>query len=412
MWNKGLNILIYLYIILIPFLPSKFRVGFIPFNGDALLALIILMYIIMIILNKETKKKFINGVKDFFHNYFSVFALAVLLMMFISITYSQYKINAFTESVRFLTYIVLYFIIKYEANDKIVINNIIKYFILTIILLCFIGFFQKITRIGVNEFIYYVSYGTKVRIPSTVGNPNSFGGLLILAIFPVVMLTLSEKRKKIKMIYLICSLLIFINIIFTESRNAWLGLFIGAIALALIYNIKLIFGFFTVGCATLFIPQVFNRVKEFTDMSQNIGRIQLWKLALIIIKEHPFRGIGNGNYQKLYTYYTSKYPDLNYNHHTEFTVHNNYLKIQSELGIIGIISFLGMVITVIKRINKLINQKIHIKYKSFFIGFLASFIAFAFMNLSDDFFMVPKIASYFWILFAAGEAIQYKIEEY
>ncbi|ERI90754.1 O-antigen polymerase [Clostridiales bacterium oral taxon 876 str. F0540] len=409
MKNKGLSILIYLYIIMLPILPGKFRIGIIPFNGDVLLAAIIVFYGLIIILNKASRERFIKGIRDFCKNYFSIFALILLVMMFCSVAYAQYKAIALTESIRFLTYIILYFIIKYEVNDKSSIDNIIRCFITTIIILCIIGFVQAVTKVGVGEFIYHGNYGTRVRVPSTLGNPNSFGGLLILSIFPVIMLTISEKRSKAKLLYFISSIMIFSNILLTESRNAWLGLAIGAFVLTIVYNIRLVFVFLGVGSLTLLIPQIFARIKEFTDMSQNIGRIQLWQLALIIIKEHPFKGIGNGNYQKMYSYYTAKYPELNYNHHTEFTVHNNYLKVQSELGILGTIGFLGMIISAVVRIKKLIAMDLEKKYVSFFKGFLASLIAFAFINLSDDFFLVPKIASYFWIIIAVGEALHYKI---
>ncbi|MBL4938120.1 O-antigen ligase family protein [Clostridium sp. YIM B02515] len=409
MGNKSLRILVYLYIVLLPLFPSKLRVASIPVNADIILGGIILLYALLVILYKNNRNNFIYGIKDFFSNYFSIFATLLLVMMLVSSVYAKYKLPAVSESFRFSGYIILYFIIKYEVNDKNTIDNIIKCFIATTSFLCIIGLIQIFTRIGVSEFIYHGSFGTRVRVPSTLGNPNSFGGLLLLSIFPVIMLCINERKKKTKLLYLICSLLMFSNIILTESRNAWLGLAIGSVILAIIYNIKLIFAFLGIGTVTLLFPQVSTRLKELTDMSQNIGRIRLWEIALIIIKEHPIRGIGNGNYQKLYSYYITKYPQLRYNDHKEFSVHNNYLKIQSELGIIGTIGFLGMIFSAMIRIKKLISMNIDDKYVAFFKGALASLAAFAFINMSDDFFMVPKIASYFWIIIAIGEALHYKV---
>jgi putative inorganic carbon (hco3(-)) transporter len=412
MGNKNLSILLYLYIMILALLPNKFKVGPIPLNADILLGIIMLMYALQVVLNKDSRKKLKDGIRDFFHCSFSIFTVVLLAVMLISVVYSKYKLAALSETIRFSTYIILYFIIKYETNDRNIIDNIIKCFIATIFMLCIIGLIQIVTRLGVSEFIYYGSFGTRVRVPSTLGNPNSFGGFLILFIFPVIMLSINEKKRNYKIVYLLCSLLIFINIILTGSRNSWLGLAIGALSLAIIYNVKLIIPFLGVGATTLLIPKVLTRLKELTDMSQNVGRIQLWELAWIIIKEHPIRGIGNGNYQKLYSYYTAKYPELQYNHHEEFTVHNNYLKIQSELGILGMIGFLGIIATLVLRINKLIKQNINTKYTAFFKGFLASLIAFLFINLSDDFFLVPKIAANFWIIVAVGEAILYNTQQY
>ena len=88
-----------------------------------------------------------------------------------------------------------------------------------------------------------------------------------------------------------------------------------------------------------------------------------------------------------------------------YPTHNSYLKVQSELGILGIGSFLGIVITALFRIKKLYTTTTDKFHKPFYIGVMASMIAFLFMNLSDNLFFVPKATTYFWFLLATVEAL-------
>ena len=182
-------------------------------------------------------------------------------------------------------------------------------------------------------------------------NSNNLGMFMILIIFPLIMLFLNEKERKHKYIYGALSLIAFINIILSYSRNAWLGFGIGLIVLTLIYSWKIILGILGIGIISIFIPSIFNRLKEFTDISQNMSRIKLWDIALLMIKDHPVKGVGNGNYRVLYDTYKLKLnKKIEYYPSENFHPHNIFLKIQSEIGVFGLIFFLGMMISVFKNI--------------------------------------------------------------
>ena len=84
-------------------------------------------------------------------------------------------------------------------------------------------------------------FGGSIRIASTLSNPNAYGAYLILIIFPVIMLSIYEKNKNKKIVYILLSILVLTNLLMTFSRNALLGFGLGLLVLALIYSIKLIF---------------------------------------------------------------------------------------------------------------------------------------------------------------------------
>lgn len=407
--TRFLSFLLYIYMILLPVLPSKFKIGNVPFNGDILLALLIVSYLIMIVIFKNVRNRFAYGLKDFFLNYLTIFICLLIFIMLISVSYSTDKKLALSESVRFTTYVALFFIIKYELNNKYISNNILKLYIYVVSLVSSIGIFEYILGIG---FIQKSEHGIRTRIFSTLENSNNLGVFMLMGFFPIIMLMLNEKEKRRKVYLGIVSLLIFINIILSFSRNAWLGLVIGIVILSLTYSWKIILGMGGLGVISLLIPQISNRLLEFTDKSQNLSRIKLWDIAFMMIKDHPFTGVGNGNYRVMYDIYKLKYKKkIEYYPTDNFHTHNVFLKIQSELGVFGTMAFVGMIVSIAINVVKFIKN-IDVKfYKVFYTGFLASIISFIFMNVIDNFFSAPKVIAFFWILVANFEGISYKNQE-
>lgn len=103
------NIITYLicsYIFILPILPSKYKYKNIPFNGDIVLLLIIILFIIFIFINGEWRKIF-NGIRDFCKAN-TIFIFMWVGMMVVSISYSPDKKLALQETIRTSTYIVLF----------------------------------------------------------------------------------------------------------------------------------------------------------------------------------------------------------------------------------------------------------------------------------------------------------------
>jgi len=390
---------------LLPLIPQEIKLNGIPFT-DLFLAILIFSYIISLILSIESRKKFIRGILDFFNDKLGIFMAILLFIMLASIIYAVDKKIALSESVRFASYIFMYFVIKYELNSRRQINILLKCYIFISFVLSCIGIAQYFTGFALDEtFKRNNELGKGIKIAATLINPNAYGAYLILIIFPIIMLSIYEKNKKKKIVYTLLSILVFTNLLMTFSRNALLGFGLGLLVLTLIYSIKLIFAIGGFGILTLILPSVFQRVKAIASLSQNESRIKIWKTALKMIQEHPLIGVGNGNFVSRYNEYITKYKELKYYKYQSFTTHNSYLKIQSELGIIGTVSFLGVAVIALCRIKKLYNTTKDKFNKPFYIGVMASMTAFLFMNLSDNLLFVPKATTYFWFLIATVEAL-------
>ncbi|MBU3144974.1 O-antigen ligase [Clostridium sp. CF012] len=392
------------YIMLLPLIPKEIMVNGVLFT-DLILGLMIFVYIISLVVSKKSREIFINGIIDFFTSKLSIFISILLVIMLASTIYAVDKKIALSESARFITYIFMYFIIKYEFNNKKQINILLRCYIFISFILSCIGIVQHFTGFALTErFTRINEFGTGIKIASTLFNPNAYGAYLILIIFPMIMLSIYEKKKNKKIVYIFLSILLLTNLLMTFSRNALLGFGLGLLVLALIYSIKLIFALGGFSVLMIFIPSVFQRVKDLTNLSQNESRIKLWKTAMMMIKEHPILGVGNGNFVTRYNEYVTKYK-LEYESFKNYPSHNSYFKVQSELGIMGIVSFLGIIAIALFKVKKMYSTTTDKFYKPFYMGVMASMIAFLFMNLFDNLFFVPKATTYFWFLLATVEAL-------
>lgn len=409
--NKILILLIYLYIIIVPFSSDKLKILGASVPGDIILGLIFIIFLVNLVIDRHSINDYKRWIHNFLRDYLNVFMLVLSLIMLISVSYSLNRKLAFTETMRFVSYFVLYIIIRYAIKEKTVYKKMLEAYILISSALSVFGIYQYFTGYGMDKyFISNNNYGARVKIAATLGNPNSYAAYLMLCVFPVILLLIKETRKKYKILYLLSACLIVSNIILTFSRNAIIGLAIGCIILILLYSWKLIYAAGPLGAILLIIPQVRTRIFQIGDKSQNTSRIKLWEAALMMFKEHPVKGVGNGNFITQYYYYINRYTWLKYGGLEYYPCHNSYLKIASELGIIGTIPFLGMIVTMIVKVKRFISDVKDSYFQHFYIGFFASLIAFLFMSISDNLFFVPKTTTYLWLLIAICEGVR-KLEQ-
>lgn len=393
------------YIIFLPLLPNKVMVlGKSILPADTILAMILLIYMFKLFLNRQSRKRFIMGIKDFFTSYLTIFMCVLAFIMFVSVSYAVEKGLALKETIRFISYIAIFFIIKYESYNKKCLKFFINSYIISVLITSLFGIYQYFTGFALDKkFVENYGYAN-IKIAANMDNPNNLGAFLVLAIFPVLMIAIYEKNKLKKSAYISLIALILIDIALTGSRNAIVGIIVGVVVLAVLYSFRLFILLGFLGIIALFVPQVRERLLAITDKTQNQSRTYLWEIAKKMIKDHPLFGVGNGNYVSLHDKYTEIYPQFKFYNENRWPCHNSYLKIESELGIIGGISFLGILITALLRVKKFITNVKDEYFKFFYTGFLASMIAFYVMNLVDNLFFVPKTTAYFWILLAICEA--------
>lgn len=166
-------------------------------------------------------------------------------------------------------------------------------------------------------------------------------------------LALGLARSNQKRRYLFAAAVLFLADILSFSRGGYIGLIVGALTYsalvvpafsskhAMRFALVLAFGIVLLG---LFGQSVLSRFATSFSLADtsSIERLTLWREAVTTISEHPFIGVGIGNY-------LSSARPL-YQAGTPFYAHNLYLDIAVEIGLIGLLAFIALITSAFRRL--------------------------------------------------------------
>src|SRR5262245_21197661 len=187
------------------------------------------------------------------------------------------------------------------------------------------------------------------RLAGGIGNPNELARMLL----PALMLSafaLGAARGLRRSLLAGIAIALVIALFLTGSRGGLVGLAVAvtlAIAfagplraravtavLALAAVAVVWFGFFAA-------PAEVDRVTHFTE-GGGTGRTDLWSVALATFEDHPLLGVGAGNFTVVspqYTFSDVNLPRIDLVFDERKVVHNTYLHMLSELGVVGFAIF-------------------------------------------------------------------------
>ncbi|MCM8776657.1 MAG: O-antigen ligase family protein [Candidatus Omnitrophica bacterium] len=265
------------------------------------------------------------------------------------------------------------------------------------------GFIASVIALG--NFI-----GPRRYVVSTFGNPNFFAGH-ILMIFPLACaLYLAGDNKKIERnLLLTCAILFFLSILATKSRAAILAsVFSIATLIFLSYKRKEIKKYS--GYIVFFITAVFLSQRFYQWFITNI-RWYIWRGAFKMIKLKPITGWGLGNFPFFYPYYRIREYFLQVESTPVTTqVHNEYLHIWVETGLMGLLLFLGLVLIIIISVRH--KREESEKFDEMCIkGCIAGISAVLIDNIFSTNLRNPSTAMYFWFLLGVSTGyIKNKVE--
>jgi O-antigen ligase len=224
-----------------------------------------------------------------------------------------------------------------------------------------VGFIFLCSILSIVSFIW--QFGVYRFAPGIIiRNYATQGMVFAVAIFSIVMRFIYQKKFKLRdewpHIFYIASILIalvfmtpgrsgylafivlsifFCYRVITYKKNYWVALFVCLFISSLLFNSSMVKDRINLG------------VNEISNVSAPHGqetsmglRINAWKNALELIKEHPVLGVGTGAYQTAYVNYLKDNGSFqngirNVNHDP----HNQFMKILAELGSIGLLIFIA-----------------------------------------------------------------------
>ena len=259
----------------------------------------------------------------------------------------------------------------------------------------------------------------KIRVSGVLGQPNYLGFYLALALPFSLGLAFSQKSFLLKIIFSFTSFLIILTLLLTFSRTAWLAVFLSAGTILLITFLKTprlrlisqlrkkreaVIIIFLLGLISLFVfgsPFLLRTRESFQATPEKntlLIRLYEWKGGLRVFQERPILGVGPENLY--YRYGSNKDLWLNRIDDEWFlethSIRNIYLDFLAKIGILGLISFLGLAFFVLK---KMISGFSQLREKQFFwlhLSVLSSFLVFLFLGLG--YLLTPASLIFFWLI--------------
>jgi len=313
------------------------------------------------------------------------------LALIISVVFSTNRFNSFKEIYKYITGLFLFMIAASLTNEdkmRIIHTIIFSGFIISILAIYqyFFGFqhvLDYISRQGASDS-FALDYITRKRAFFPFVTPNTLGGYLAM----VIPLTLINKNQ----IWLILPLCF--SLLLTKSLGAFLSIFL---ALVIYFYLPRTFVkvrglqgkfkkrkivFLSVLLAIMGLVLVTRSVTQKQHLHPAFSmamRLDYWRETLKIIKLYPLTGVGLGNFNL---------PQSRY-------AHNSYLQLWAEMGVLGIISILWLVISILKSCLKAIKNS---SYKNQVAILITANTVFLIHNFLDFSFFLPEISLIWWAI--------------
>lgn len=195
-----------------------------------------------------------------------------------------------------------------------------------------------------------------------IGGPDSIRdngtAAHLLSILPFIGVVFLEGKRWEKAICLLAAPFAINAFILCNSRGAFVGLLLTGLSALLIakgpFRRKMILGM-TMGAIlfySLVDPQFIERqktIQNYEEDKASISRIELWKGAVKLVRDHPL-GTGGGGFDALSPVYAPEVVEASGN---QRTAHNTYVLAASEWGVPGLIFFLGFLISTFRELHRL-----------------------------------------------------------
>jgi O-antigen ligase len=360
-----------------PYLGVVFVIVSIPFEGaidfccspiyplETVLAILALICICKYIVGSENRLR--N--KSLIYCYFP-FMLCILLSSSKCLDYSL----AVKEVIRWLELIAIYFLAINLINDYKKTRVILYSMILVATMVSIYGIINYLS------FIENISWGH--RAVSVFGNPNALGGYVCLVIPVIFGMLIGSTHLWEKITLSIVIILLITTWILTFSISSWTSLILTMIILFVLAKLTKRVVFITVILSIVVVIICLFTQESLVERSMGIpgsleSRIKCYPVGLSMVKDDLIFGIGVGNF-------SSFIKDFDVLERIKTTnLHNLYLQIFVEAGLMGLCTFLFWLVCVIRYLkSQSIKLDVSENY-NIFVGLVGGVIVFLINNIGN-----------------------------
>ena len=240
-----------------------------------------------------------------------------------------------------------------------------------------------VAMVSIWGIINYLSIGWKHGAFSFFGNANPFAGyvnLIILVLFGMLMASTFLWERITLGVFTVLSIMAWF---LAFSRTAWISLILTMILIFFLTKVKkrvaiLLAMLFVVIAITFLSSNITNhfktRVQSVHTMEMRIGA---YSTGINMVKDDLIFGIGIGNYRLI----AKKFPL-----HIGFKqndLHNLYLQIFVEAGLMGLCAFVFWIVCIIKYLMNALKSLEGSRNYGLFVGLMGGVIVYLINNLAN-----------------------------
>jgi putative inorganic carbon (HCO3(-)) transporter len=191
-----------------------------------------------------------------------------------------------------------------------------------------------------------------MRIGGTVGSPNFAAAYLSIMLASAASIMFTNLDRSLKWLAIAVLGLGGVALIFTFSRGGWMAATLAVTLICLFGYRRCGFSLrapialtLILGLLCLPFQNVISARLLEDDKGSAESRIPLMKLALRIFEDNPVLGVGANNF----TVVMDRYLTSDFREGWLFAVHNKYLLILAETGIVGLLAFLAFLLDALRK---------------------------------------------------------------
>lgn len=311
-------------------------------------------------------------------------------------TYPQVALDGFRVVVQ---YILWFFIINsYLTDDK-------KAYLLARLIVYvggamgLHGLMQYIMKVPTpKNWMDQAENSTATRVFSIVESPNILGSIFILILPLCLAMVLQKKRNFLdRSIFFVLMGAMGLSLILTLSRGAWFGAAIALFVFCLAVNPRWLILLGLGGSTVLFLPSVMSRIQymispQYIVSSLSGGRLKRYQEGFSLFMANLWEGVGLGHFGGAVAMNNKDiFPKT-------FYMDNYWLKTAVEMGLVGIIAFGILIITLVLWSIRSVKQCEDYDTRLMAAGGFAGICGIIVHNFGENIFEVPYMVVYFWVV--------------
>jgi O-antigen ligase len=252
------------------------------------------------------------------------------------------------------------------------------------------------------------------RIAGTGGlfDPNQLAAALVPALVLAGAMMGVYRRREQRIGLALAIVVMALGLASTESRGGIIGTLVAVVAALLLFKGRrrqLLLGVvavaMTLGVWFTVNPAAFTRITNYDGGGS--GRTELWRLAWAMTKQQPITGVGYGGFQSQAPRYERSVGPLQYLAVTveqPKVVHNTYLEVLTEDGIIGLALLLGVIVASL-RAGYIAAELFDRRGSPAFAALARAVVVGAIGLLAACFFLSSTTDYVLWLMLALGPAL-------